>query len=136
MTIDNEKPYRVVVIDDDLSALNLLQMILKYVGADIETHTTPRPQEGFDLVMTLCPDLVIVDLHLPMMNGFEVIQKIKSTPTIQHLPVIAITAGGEQTRRRAIEAGADEYVQKPLVIVEFQKLVMRYRQLAPNNCRH
>ena len=71
-------------------------------------------------------DLVLLDIVMPELDGYEVCRRIRSDPATAFLPVVMITASGEQEKRRAVEAGADDFIAKPFDAAE---LVARVRSL-------
>ena len=109
---------KILVIDDDSKLNNLLSGYLAKFG--FETHTVTHPQEGLDYLVQNKPDLIILDVMLPDMDGFEVCRQIRKEYTI---PVIMLTARGEVTDRVVgLEIGADDYIPKPF---EPRELVAR-----------
>ena len=84
-------------------------------------------QQGVDLALTEQPDLILMDLSLPVMDGWQATRAIKANPQTQHIPVIALTAHAmEGDRERALEAGCDEYETKP---VRFGRLMDKIASL-------
>jgi CheY-like chemotaxis protein len=76
--------------------------------------------QGHDMAHSENPDLILMDISLPVMNGWEVTRRLKADPTTQHIPIIALTAHALATdRAKAFEAGCDDYDTKP---VEFSRL--------------
>ncbi len=107
-----------LLIEDDRKLHELLRDYLELFG--FELHATDSPEEGLQMVRTLRPDLVLLDVMLPGMNGFEVCRRIRQDSDI---PVIMLTARGDVSDRVAgLELGADDYIQKPF---ESRELVAR-----------
>ena len=78
-------------------------------------------QEGLDMVGPVQPDLILLDMSLPKVDGWEVARRLKADSTTQHVPIIALTAHAMAgDREKALEAGCDEYDTKP---VEFKRLL-------------
>ncbi len=109
---------RILLIDDDRKLNALLREFLSPFGFDVSTAT--HPEEGLRLLSSQPPDLVILDVMLPEMNGFELCKVIRR----QHaVPIIMLTARGEVTDRVVgLELGADDYIPKPF---EPRELVAR-----------
>jgi len=100
------------VVDDEDDILELLQYNLKREGYQVSGVTSG--EEGVKLIRQSLPDLAILDLMLPGVDGFEVCRLIKGDPRTQHIPVIMLTAKGEETDVVAgLELGADDYITKP-----------------------
>ncbi|MDZ4816796.1 MAG: response regulator [Verrucomicrobiota bacterium] len=108
---------KILVVDDEVFMLKLLQFILGKTGCGIETAGSG--EEAVQRVGIVSPDLMIIDVMMPGMTGFEAVQTIKSKPLFEHLPVIMLTARGQQaTRQQAKEAGASVFLTKPFSPVE------------------
>lgn len=102
----------VLVIDDEPDILELVRFGLTQEGFSVETATTAR--EGLACVEARRPDLVVLDLMLPDMSGTEVCRKLRSQGDTAELPVLMLTARGEELDRVVgFEVGADDYVTKP-----------------------
>ncbi len=103
---------RVLIVEDEPHLIELLSFILSREGYDIATAL-----DGEAAVRTIwatSPDLIILDVMLPKMNGFEILKKIKADPRLQSLPVIMLTAKGQRhDRATAKEIGADLFLTKP-----------------------
>jgi putative two-component system response regulator len=103
---------RVLAVDDAPANLALLEQILVREGYDVLKARDGR--EAFELVMAENPDLVISDVMMPHTNGFELCRKIKDHPAARLIPVVLLTSlDGSQERIRGIDAGADDFLQKP-----------------------
>ncbi len=109
---------KILVIDDDEKLNQLLQKFLGEFGFNVVTAV--RPSQGLKLLKKEHPDLVILDVMLPEMDGFQVCKSIRETHTI---PIIMLTARGETTDKViGLELGADDYLPKPF---EPRELVAR-----------
>jgi putative two-component system response regulator len=117
---------RVLVIDDDEAMVAFLESLLREVG--LELTTTSDPLEALGCYQAFQPDLVILDLHMPQMNGFEVMQQLfAEIPDTQYLPILVITADDQpETKWRALSAGARDFINKPFENID---LLVRIRNL-------
>ena len=99
----------ILIIDDDEKLNGLLERFLKKYG--FRTLAAPTPSQGLELLEKKDPDLIILDVMLPQMSGFDVCRKIRRTHDV---PIIMLTARGEVTDRIVgLELGADDYLPKP-----------------------
>ena len=104
---------RVLVVDDILPNVKLLEAKLASEYYDVLTATSGP--EALDRVREDSPDIVLLDVMMPGMDGFEVCNEIKSDPLSSHIPVVMVTALTDATDRvRGLEAGADDFLSKPL----------------------
>ncbi len=115
----------IVIIDDNQDIVNMVQKLLKKAG-----HTVGSAGDGERGLATIQrdrPDLVILDLNLPKIDGHEVCQRVKGDPTTRHIPIIMLTAAytDADDARRGLALGADEYVIKPFMHTPFLHLVGR-----------
>jgi adenylate cyclase len=101
----------VLVVDDQPPNLRLLDAMLSPRGYRVITASSG--EEALELLSSSGIDLVLLDIVMPGIDGYEVCRRIRSEPATEFLPVIMITASGDQEKTRAIEAGADDFVNKP-----------------------
>ena len=99
----------ILIIDDDLDTAQLVKMILK--SRDVATHHATNGQEGLKLAYELQPDLIILDIMMPGMDGFEVCSRMREFSDVPVLMLTAKTQGSDVQRGFAV--GADNYVKKP-----------------------
>ncbi|MEO1253929.1 MAG: response regulator transcription factor [Bacteroidota bacterium] len=106
---------KVLIIEDDPEITNLLDIHLKDLSC--ESITAADGKKGYELAVTENPDLIILDISLPEMDGIEVCQKVRAKQTT---PIIMLTAKSEEIDRvLGLEVGADDYITKPFSIREF-----------------
>jgi CheY-like chemotaxis protein len=118
-------PPCVLVVEDNPVNLELVTALLEEAGCRILTAETAAA--GLQLVATERPDLILMDVQLPGMTGYEATQRLKADPATAAIPVIAITAQamrGEEATARA--AGCDAYLTKPLETHAFRELLRRF----------
>jgi DNA-binding response OmpR family regulator len=120
---------RILVIDDDRGLTSVLKRGLTYEGYTV--NTADSGYEGLTLARDHVPDLVILDLMLPGLDGFDVLERLRSADA--HLPVIMLTARDAPADQvQGLEHGADDYVVKPFtfdVLAARVKAVLRRREL-------
>ncbi len=106
------KPTRILVADDDPSILRLLQLNFELEGYEVSTASDG--EEALAKARASSPDVVVLDVMMPGMDGWEVCRRLKEDETMRDVPVILLTAlGQEQERRHGMSVGASEYVMKP-----------------------
>lgn len=102
---------KILVIEDDSQTLQLLEFLLKRAGFEVMAATDGK--EGVRKSL-LKPDLIIIDIMLPRMSGLEVIVKIKDNADTRKIPILILSAlGQEEFVSAALKKGADEYITKP-----------------------
>jgi PAS domain S-box-containing protein/putative nucleotidyltransferase with HDIG domain len=113
----------VLVVDDDARNRKLLHDLLTYHG-----HSVQEAEDGEQALKSIernMPDVVLMDVMMPGISGFEACQRIKSNPNTAHLPVLLVTALNERSARiKGIEAGADDFLSKP---IDREEIILRVR---------
>jgi DNA-binding response OmpR family regulator len=108
---------RVLIVDDERAILKVLDMKLRVSGYDVVTASNGK--EALDLVKSTCPDIMLLDIIMPGMDGFEVLQEVRA---VSELPVIVISARPENVRR-ALSLGANDFLTKPLDVDEIVRKI-------------
>ena len=122
---------KILLIDDNEQNLELLLAYLEDLGARLETAADGV--EAIDAIDAEAPDLILLDVMMPRMSGFQVCAKIKGDPATRDIPVVMVTALNEVADiERAVESGADDFLTKPvhkLELVTRVKSLLRVRLL-------
>jgi two-component system response regulator len=104
---------RVLVIEDNRDNMTLIVDVLD--SLDYEVLQAPDGETGIALARQANPDLILMDLSLPKMDGWTATRLLKTDSSLRHIPIIALTAHAMVgDRERAIEAGCDDYITKPI----------------------
>jgi class 3 adenylate cyclase len=115
---------RILVVDDLPQNIRLLEAIFSPRGFQVDSASSG--EEALVAIAQQPPDLIVLDILMPGMDGYEVCRRIRSNPSTEFLPVVMITASGDEQKLHAIEAGADDFVTKPFSQAE---LLSRARSL-------
>ena len=117
-------PKKILVIEDSLESRELLHLHLTTEGYTVVTAC--NGQEGMYLAGAEHPDLIITDLGMPEMDGFEVVSQLRAQEEFKTVPIMVLTAFGRDELNRAIVAGANRALNKP---VHFDDLIEDVREL-------
>jgi PAS domain S-box-containing protein len=103
---------RILVVDDNVDAAKMLSMLVRATGHDVQTaHDGPTAVQA---VLDYRPDVVLLDIGLPKMNGYEVAKRIRSEPVLENVVLVAMTGyGQDEDRQRSQEAGFNHHLVKP-----------------------
>jgi len=116
-------PLVVLVVDDDSRNRKLTRDVLGAAGFD--TLEAGSGEEAIELAKAQLPDLVLMDIRLPDLDGGEALRRLKAEPATAHVPVVALTALAG-AREALLEAGFADYVEKPIDVRELPGLVARH----------
>lgn len=123
-------PPSLLIVDDEVSNFEVLEILLFREG--FETHYAASGQEALQRINEVMPDVVLLDVMMPDMDGIAVAQKLKSDPQWRHVPILMVTAlDAKQDLARCLEAGADDFISKPVDGLELRARVrsmLRIRQ--------
>lgn len=110
-------------------------LVREVVEEWLEGLTLLEAENGLDgvrMALASHPDLILLDMSLPLMNGWEVAARLKADATTAHIPIVALTAHAmDGDEAKALAAGCDAYVSKPISVVPFQALLQRYLESSP-----
>lgn len=116
---------RILVVEDNIDNMILIEDILKSLDYDVLRATDG--EQGIALAQQEVPDLILMDLSLPLIDGWTATRMIKSNQELKDIPVIALTAHAMVgDRERAIEAGCDDYISKPINLQELAGKLTEY----------
>ena len=103
---------KILIAEDERDIRDLIAFTLKFAGYDVVTAN--NGEEAVQLTRQELPDLVITDVRMPKMTGYEACKQIKADPATQHIPVVFLSAKGQEAEvQTGIDSGADEYLLKP-----------------------
>ncbi|MBB3232053.1 response regulator transcription factor [Halomonas stenophila] len=116
---------KVLVVDDEPNIVLSLEFLMQQAG--FEVTTAGDGQTALDCVAAEPPDLLLLDISLPGISGFDVLERLRADPALARLPIIMLTAHGREVEReKGLALGADDYITKPF---STQALVEKVRAL-------
>ncbi|HRE81559.1 MAG TPA: response regulator transcription factor [Opitutaceae bacterium] len=119
------KPNRILIVDDESDVTDLVSYHLKAKGFLVEALNDPNGSIG--MARSFLPDLVILDVMMPDLNGIQICRMLRADPQLKKVPVIFLTAKAEENDRvQGLETGADDYISKPFSVKE---LVLRVQSI-------
>ena len=115
----------VLVVEDSVTQREMIEDLLK--GSGLTVKTAGDGVEALEQMQGICPDIVVMDIVMPRMNGYELCRRIKTDPKSERVPVIRCSSKGEEFDRYwGMKQGADAYISKPF---QPQELVGTVKQL-------
>lgn len=120
----------ILIVEDNPTNMRLFADLLAAVG--YEVHKAEDAEIALEMLKTLKPDTIVMDIQLPGISGMECTQRIKADSRLKHIPVIAVTAFamvGDEARFRA--AGCDDYLPKPITVASFLEKVAEHSGQEP-----
>lgn len=115
-------PEKILVVEDNEQNRILMRQILTYHGYEVLEATDGLT--GLEMARAHIPALILLDIQMPVMNGFAVIRELRNNPELRKIKAIAVTSFAMKgDREKALQAGFDEYVTKPIDTREFPELV-------------
>lgn len=116
---------RILVIEDNQDNMTLISDVL--LSLNYEVIQATDGEQGVKTATEEKPDLILMDLSLPRMDGWTATRQIKANPELKQIPIIALTAHAMMgDRERALEAGCDDYVSKPINLRELASKLAQY----------
>lgn len=120
-------PSKILAVDDEKHIVRLVQINLQKEGYEVATASTGK--EALEKVSEFSPDLIVMDVMMPEMDGFEALKKLKENPATREIPVIMLTAKAQDADVfRGWQSGADLYLTKPFNPAELLTFVRRLLQ--------
>lgn len=116
----------ILIVEDDDRTIELLEAALEHFGAEL--IFTSDGVECIQIAEEAQPTLILMDLLLPSPSpkGWDVIYNLKNNAQTHHIPIIALSAAGNEGIMRAMKAGADSFMQKPFSMAQFQRTIAQY----------
>jgi two-component system cell cycle response regulator DivK len=121
---------RILYIEDNRENLLLVRRILEAEGFSVAG--APDGPSGLEIAAEMQPDLILLDINLPEIDGYDLAKRFRQTPGLQQVPILAVTANVMHgDRERTLEAGCDGYIQKP---IEVDRLPDQVRAALRKDC--
>ena len=118
----SQDPPLIMIVDDEIDVLDMLEALMRSGEDDVRIVKAESGVEALLMIGEKKPDLLIIDIMMPGMNGYEVCRKLKSSQNTQNIKIVAITGDhNTSVQERVLGAGADLFFTKPLEIVEFRE---------------
>jgi len=120
---------KILVVDDEPDILKVVTFILKKTGYEIFSAVDGK--EALKLIKDKRPDLILLDLRLPVIDGYEVCRKVKSDDSLKAIPVLLLTASGvDSVAQKAQTLGAEDFIIKPFSKEDLLKKINKYLKKA------
>jgi excisionase family DNA binding protein len=111
----------ILIVDDEIEILDMIGELIKSGSAELEVAKAQSGVEALLMIGERKPDLLLLDLKMPGMNGYEVCQKLKSNPGTRKIKIVAISGDHDPAvKERILETGAESFFTKPIDLVEFR----------------
>jgi len=124
---------KVLVVDDEPNIVLSLEFLMQQAGFDVTTALDG--ESALALVNENPPDLVLLDISLPGISGFEVLEQLRNQPSFKRLPIVMLTAHGREVEReKGLALGADDYITKPFSTRQLvEKVQTLLNESSPNS---
>jgi two-component system cell cycle response regulator DivK len=116
-------PINILIVDDYADNRELLRLMLEIGG--YSTCEAADGRAGLDMAQALMPDLILVDLSMPELDGWEVLRELRADERTRHIPCVAVTASADRNVEHALAQGFDAYLPKPYRRTELMETVER-----------
>ncbi|MBP7551913.1 MAG: response regulator [Spirochaetes bacterium] len=125
---DQKSAYSILIADDNPNNLKILGSMLEKMGYNV--RVAKNGEQAFNSVKTLPPDLILLDIHMPIMDGYEVCKAIKKEKDIKDIPIIFLSALSESFNKiQAFKAGGVDYITKPFEVEEVEIRIINHIRL-------
>lgn len=116
--------WTVLIVEDEPHNLGVPEGILQHYGAQV--FTAEDGLEGLKVLADITPTLILLDLSMPQMDGWEMIKRVRADPKTANVPVVALTAHAwHRDKERVLAAGFDGYISKPFLLETFMREIKR-----------
>jgi uncharacterized protein (TIGR02266 family) len=129
--------YRVLLVEDNPHVVEMYSYVLKKLASEnlggrvpIEVHFAQDGHSALAQVEGQRFDLVVTDLYMPVLDGFQLVKRMKADPRFRDIPVVAISGGGTEAQERATDLGVDVYLGKPVRFVQVLETVKRLLRIS------
>jgi DNA-binding response OmpR family regulator len=103
---------KILIAEDERDIRELVTFTLRYAGHDV--HQASNGEEALNMAKELIPELILMDVRMPKMTGYEACRHMKADDTLKHVPVVFLSAKGQETEiQTGLEVGATDYILKP-----------------------
>ena len=120
-----DKVYTLLYIEDNLDNLHLMEAIIDQFK-HLRLLSAPNALIGYDLSTSKKPDLILMDINLPGMNGFQALKRLRDTRETREIPVIAVTSNSQpQDIEAGMKAGFNAYLTKPIKVSDLMRTIER-----------
>jgi len=127
---------RVLIVEDNPHIIEMYSYVLKKLAANefkgtvaLEVHFAADGHVAMSMLTESSFQLVMTDLYMPVMDGFQLLEKMRATPSLSEIPVVAISAGGADAREKAMKLGANVFLKKPVRFAEVMDTVKQLLRL-------
>jgi two-component system, cell cycle response regulator DivK len=116
---------KILIVEDNISSMKLMRDLLMYWGFNIIEASDG--QKGVDLAKSERPDLILMDVQMPVLDGLSAIRIIRQDKAINAIPIICVTSDGmRSSREKVLKAGGDDFISKPINIARLVEMVKNY----------
>lgn len=116
---------KILIVDDEQDIVESLQFVLEAAG--FECYCAYNGEEGLNLARQILPDLIILDVMMPKINGYKICRLLKYDSKYKNIPILMVTARSQdEDKQIGEETGVDEYITKPFELDDIVKKVERY----------
>jgi two-component system, cell cycle response regulator DivK len=116
---------KILIVEDNADLRDLLTIVIRRLGHEVAVAITG--EEAVERASAIKPDLILMDIRLPNLNGVEATKQIKADPSTKDIPVVILSAFSMSSHgRHAIEAGAVEVLQKPVSATDIEQVLIKY----------
>ncbi|MBD3882419.1 response regulator [Phormidium tenue FACHB-886] len=123
--------FRILVVDDLSDNLFLLQTVLEAEGYEVDTADSGS--SALEKVRDLPPDLILLDVMMPDMNGYEVTQQIRQNQSIPFIPILLVTAHEDANAIQGLALGANDFIRKPIELDHLLERIKTFLQFRQNS---